>query len=204
MNRKGFTLIEVLLALFITAILITILSVVFNTGLRSYRQGKDLLDITRKVQLIFGQMTKELSSVMVQDGYIPFIGIDNENSDSIYFMAPVENSSGLDLCEIGYTIDSIENAFKRHFLTYGSEGFEYPGVVDYGSLSLQTFSEGVKAFNLRYRFGDSWLDEWNSTTTLPQLVEVSITIQGEYPKNEPKQYRTFTIWIYLPYSTNNP
>lgn len=199
-NNSCFTLIEVLLALFITAILITILSVVFNTGLRSYRQGKDLLEITRKAQLILGQMTKELSGVMVQDGYIPFEG----ENDSIYFMAPVENSSKLDLCEIGYTIDKNENTFKRHFLTYGSNGFEYPGLVDYENQSLQTFCKGVIAFNLRYCTGNNWSDEWNDIYTLPQLVEVAVKIQGEYPKDKPKQNRTFTTWIYLPYSTNNP
>lgn len=110
MNRKSsFTLLEVLLALFITAILTTILSVVFNTALRSFRQGRDLLEITRKAQLILGQMTRELSGAMVQSNVIPFVG----NSNAVFFMAPLPNSSNLDLCEVGYVWDSTNSRLNR-------------------------------------------------------------------------------------------
>lgn len=196
LKNRGFTLIEVLLALFITAILITILSIVFNTGLRSYRQGKDLLEITRKGQLVLGQITRELVGTMVQENYIPFEG----NSNSIFFMAPVENSSVLDLCEIGYLVENDE--LKRHFLTYEGSGFEYPNTVNYNNLSTQPFCERVTGFILRYREGTNWQGSWNSSTQLPEMVEIAVTIQGKY--GNPLQEKTFTTWIYLPNSTNNP
>lgn len=196
LKYRGFTLIEVLLALFITAILITILSIVFNTGLRSYRQGKDLLEITRKGQLVLGQMTRELVGAMVQENYIPFEG----NNSSIFFMAPAENSSELDLCEIGYLVETEK--LKRHFLTYGASGFEYPNAVDYNELYKQPFCDKVTGFKLRYREGANWSDSWNSSAELPELVEIGVTIQGKY--GNPLQEKTFTTWIYLPNSTNNP
>lgn len=204
-RQNSFTLIEVLLALFITAILTTILAVVFNTGLRAYRQGKDLIEITRKAQLIIGQMTRELSGAMVQSvgttTYIPFVG----NQNSVYFMAPVDNDSDVDLCEIGYNL--VSPILKRHFLTVKSSDYEYPeDKVDYGENEV-TFCENVTAFDLRYHDGSRWDTAWASTDAnkLPTMVEVSVTIQGEYPKNAPrKQSKTFTTWIYLPNSTNNP
>lgn len=204
MNRnKGFTLIEVLLALFITAILITILSVVFNTGLRSYRQGKDLIEITRKGQIILGQMTKEVSGAMVQDGYISFEG----GSNSIYFMAPVDNDSekGVDLCEIGYRHE--EDVLKRHFITADKGDYQYPvSPVKYLGENEEEFCKNVKSIELHYYDGKEtkWEDSWNSTKELPQMVEITIDICGGYPKNEPKQEKIFTTWIYLPNSTNNP
>lgn len=197
MNRKGFTLIEVLLALFITAILVATLSIVFNTGLRSYRQGKDLLEITRKGQIVLGQMTKELVGAMVQQGYVPFKG----NPNSVFFMAPVENSSKLDLCEIGYLVENEE--LKRHILTYGKDGFEYPNSVDYNEVYGQAFCDKVKEFKLQYRGVTSgWGSSWTNQYELPAMVEVSITIQGKY--GNPLQKKAFTTWIYLPNSTNNP
>lgn len=202
---KGFTLIEVLLALFITAILTTILSVVFNTGLRSYRQGKDLLEITRKAQLILGQMSRELVGAMVGP-YITFRG----ESNAIYFMAPVENSSKLDLCEIGYLLNKNEKKLIRHFVTYAqnSSPFEYPdNPVDYdtyGERGRMIFCEGVTGFDLKYNGGGGWGDNpWGESDKLPEMVEVSVVIQGQYPKDKPQE-RTFTTWVYLPNSTNNP
>lgn len=207
MNRKGFTLIEVLLALFITAILITILSVVFNTGLRSYRQGKDLLEITRKAQLILGQMTRDLRSAMVQDGVIPFQG----DGSSIFFMAPiaeVDDETKTDLAEVGYKWDISTKELKRHYVTYGKSGYDYPNEVDYNNPTLTIMCEGVEEFKIRYRPVDSnWMLEgrvWTDWYKLPEMVEVSITIQGEFPKNAPKQKKTFTTWIYIPNSSNNP
>lgn len=198
MNRKyaGFTLIETLLAIFITAILITILSVVFNTGLRSYRQGRDLLEITRKAQLVFGQMTTEIAGAMVQADYIPFKG----TGSSVFFMAPLK-SNGLDLCEAGYFSD--RDILRRHEVAEGGSGFEYPEKVDYGALNRQPFCEGIKEFKLRYYDGSGWKGTWDSFTNLPEMVEVKVAIQGEYPKDNP-QSKKFTIWIYLPNSTNNP
>lgn len=201
MNRKSFTLIEVLLALFITAILITILSVVFNTGLRSYRQGKDLLEITRKGQLILGQITRDLSGAMVQENYISFIG----NNNSIYFMAPVENSSekGVDLCEIGYNFTQDE--LKRHFITADADNYQYPSEVVYSNEYESTFCEKVRAFNLKYHNGDNWDEDspWGERYELPEMVEITVEIYGKYPTGNP-QSKVFTTWVYLPYSTNNP
>lgn len=200
MNRRGFTLIEVLLALFITAILITILSVVFNTGLRSYRQGKDILEIARKGQLILGQMTRELVGAIVQKDYIPFKG----TRDSVYFMAPISDNSGkIDLCEIGYLRDGDE--LKRYFNAISGSQSEYPYAdVDYSKGRKDTFCPDVKKFNLMYCTVDNnWVDEWDSTEELPELVEITVEISGMYPKDNP-QSRTFTTRVYLPNSTNNP
>lgn len=213
-KHTGFTLLETLLALFITAILIAILSFVFNTGLRSYRQGNDLLEITRKGQLILGQMTRELISAMVG----PKIIFQGE-ANAVFFMAPIAiEDEKLDLCEVGYLHDDKEKEVIRHYLTYWNdeenkknENFEYPeGEVDYGGKKdeeRKTFCTDVTSFKLRYHDGNKWLapqSKWSDSSKLPVMVEVTVTIQGEYPKDAPKQKKTFTTWIYLPNSTDNP
>lgn len=202
LSLKGFTLIEISLALCITAIIIAMLSVVLNTGLRSYRQGRDVLEITRTGQLVLGQMTREMAGAMVQENVIPFVGNNN-----VYFMAPVDNSSDVDLCEVGYNL--VGNTLKRHFVAYGDADYEYPSPVDYGESEVE-FCTNVKSgsFALRYYNGstDTWQDNWdagdNNDENLPERVEVVITVQGKY--GSPPQERTFTTWIYLPNSTNNP
>lgn len=194
-KEKGFTLIEVLLALFITAIIITVLSFVFNAGLRSYRQGRDLLEMTRKAQLILGQMTRDLTGAMVRQNYFSFVG----NESSIYFVSPIADAeAGIDLCMVGYRLDSGGRLMRYHEAIGDVE-------VNYDNLSLRLFCENVESYNLRYRpVGGGWSGgAWGEQYILPEMVEASVTIEGEYPKDDP-QDKTFTTWIYLPNSTNNP
>lgn len=196
-DKAGFTLVETLLALSITAIIIVMLSVVFNTGLRSYRQGKDLIDITKKAQFVIGTMTREMSGVLVSGNVISFEATDNGNSDSVYFMAPVNNSSPLDLCEIGYSHDNSKKELRRYLRTFGSTDFEYPGKVIYPNvIAGNIFCTNVEEFNLRYYDGNNWQNSWSSFTQLPQIVEVRLKIMGEY--GSPLNERIFTTWIYLP------
>lgn len=205
MHRKvekkiGFTLLEVMVALFLTAIIIATLATAFNTGLRAYRQGKDLIEITRKGQLVLGQMTKELSSAMM-GANITFEG----NANSIYFMAPIAENSDLDLCEVGYLYNGTGREINRHYLTYGGANgtFEYPnGIVNFsgGSGIRKNFCSNITVFNLRYHNGASWAATWSNTSRLPTMVEASVTIEGKY--GSPRQTKTFLTWVYLPYSDN--
>lgn len=215
-KQSSFTLIEVLLALFITAILITILSIIFNTGLRAYRQGKDLLEITRKAQFILGQMTKEISGAMVQANFIYFEINNNGNNDSIYFMSPIENASVLDLCEIGYSLNdtNVDGVLdlRRHFITYGPTDFQYPvSKTDYTKwpqAAINVFCTNVTQLNFRYRLvngswppDDKWT-KWTSNTQIPEMIEIQVRIQGQY--GNPPQFKDFTTWVYIPNSTVNP
>lgn len=205
-KNNGFTLIEVLLALFITAILITILSVIFNTGLRAYRQGKDLIEITRKAQFILGQMTKDIACSMVQVDRIPFEIKNNGNNDSIYFMSPVAISGDLDLCELGYFLADVNEDgipdLRRH---YSNAPFEYPNaIVNYTTGNVDTFCTDVTQLNFRYRLvNNNWAEgTWSSTTQIPEMVEIKLKIQGKY--GSPPQTKEFTTWVYVPNSTVNP
>ena len=204
LKYRAFTLVEIILSMFITALLIAILTIVFNTSLRAYRQGNDLLEITRKAQIILGQMTRELPGAMVyydsiNGEIIPFIG----NSTQVTFMAPFPNSGNIDLCEIGYGWNG--SAVRRHFLTDSSGHYEYPNNVNYDYLDWNRMSDSVTNFDLRYRDNSgTWGSSWNSSLTNlpPTMISVNATIEGEY--GSPQQSKTFSTWIYLPNSTNSP
>ena len=209
-NKKAFTLIEVIMALFITAILIGSLSVAFNTSIRSYRQAKDLLNIIKKAELLISQMTMELKGAVVQEylgvNYITFVG----SAQSLYFMAPVENSTNVDLCELGYLYDSGDEEINRHYVTSDAASYyEYMsaqnlGRVDYTTGQRISFVTNVSDFQLRYRDpGGAWSTTWTNTDSLPALVEVNVEVFGEYPEDDPEQSKTFTSWIYLPNSRDN-
>jgi len=200
MNNKktGFTLIEAMLALFITAIIVTILSIVFNTGLRAFRQGRDILDITKRAQLVVTKMTSELSGAMVLTN-VPLQG----NVNSIYFVAPLENSSNYELCEVGYYLNNQK--LMRYFLTKGSGSFQLPNSVVYNNPTvggaIDTFCDGVSGLEFHYYNGANWSNTWNNANQLPQLIEIKVTMQS---KNTPAKAEEFVTRVYLPNSLSNP
>jgi hypothetical protein len=203
--KMGFTLIEVMLSLFITAIIIAVLSIVFNTGLRSFRQGRDLIDITKKAQFVMTKISSELSGAIAFSN--PNISLQG-NLNSVFFVAPIDNSSNYELCEVGYSYDAAQKRIMRYLLTKNSGSFNLPDSVAYNTGiggSNSTFCEGVTAFEFHYFDGTSWSSTWASANQLPQLIEIKIEIQGAYPKNSPtpSQKEEFVTRVFLPNSSNN-
>ena len=207
-RKTGFTLVEVLLALFITAIIISMLSVVLAVTLRSYRQGKDLFNIADRAQLVMSQLTRELKGAMVQRNagstIIPFIGA----ATAVYFMAPVDNSTDVDLCELGYIFNTTDNTITRHYVTSTAADYDYPdSVVDYTANSgRRTFSSNITDLGFRYFDEDGWQSPWPAAKEdeLPHIVEINLTVRGQYQRGtNPQQEKSFSTWVYLPNYQNN-
>jgi type II secretory pathway component PulJ len=209
LSLTGFTLIEAMLALFITAIIVTMLSIVFNTGLRAFRQGRDILDITKRAQLVMTKMTSELSGAMV----LPNVILDGKENE-IFFMAPLENSSNYELCEVGYLLNGT--VLQRHFVTKGppenpTASFEYDPKTsqapNYATGNRNDLCPGVMNSNnivglqFHYYNGTGWVTSWNTAGQLPQLVEIKLILQS---KNNPAKTEEFVTRVYLPNSSSNP
>lgn len=190
-SRESFTIIEVLTSVFIVAILITMLSTVLNLGVKAYRQADEIMEITNRAQRFMGQISAELSGAIVssQNPTIPFQGTQT----SIYFMAPWENNSNIELCEIGYSLAG--NEIMKHFLTSESEmGFEYPQQnVNYGDKNEQGIIEGVRSLTFSYIPAQ----DWSNSTTLPRIVEIEVRMLD----SRQKEY-IFTTRVFIPASMN--
>lgn len=192
-EKGGFTVIEVLTSIFIVAILVTMLSVVFNIAIKAYRQADEIIEITNKAQRFLGQISSELPGAVVSQN--PSVSFQGTNTN-IYFMAPWENSSKIDLCEFGYNL--VNNEIKRHFVTYGAGDFEYPDEdVDYVNETEQFYIDLGENSSVIFTYDG--LNSWNSNTNLPQLVQIQISM-----KDSREVTYTFTTRVFLPGSTNNP
>lgn len=169
-----------------------------------YRQAEDIMEITNKVQRLTGQICSELSGAIVSlDPEIPFKG----TKSAIHFMAPRENASDIELCEIGYEFVDANDEVRRRFITGGAGNFQYPtSKVIYEDDNWGAYIDKVESLIFRYK-GDSgnWEDEdsgWDSELhddKLPQMIEIEIIMND----NRSVAY-TFTTRIFLPGSTDNP
>ena len=188
-HNRAFTIIEVLTAVFLVGILIGVLSTVFNLGIRAYRQADEIIEITNRAQRFLGQITAELSGAIISDN--PPISFQG-NASSIYFMAPRENASDLDLCEIGYNLVGTE--IKRLFVTSDADtGFEYPNnPVNYDPNDEAFYIDLGTNGGLTFNYTDT------NGIGLPELVEIIVTMQDSREKTY-----TFSTKVFLANSTND-
>ena len=192
LSLTGFTVIELLTSIFIIAILVTMLSVVFNQGIKAYRQADEIIDITNKAQIFFGQICSELPGAVVSEN--PSVSFKG-TSTNIYFMAPWDNSSDIELCEFGYNFVGTE--IKRHFITADAgASFEYPtSAVDYSTGGENLFVDLESGSSVQFKYDGS--STWNSHTSLPpslpQIVELKIVMKDSRNVNY-----TFTTRVFLP------
>ena len=202
-NTKSFTIIELLTAIFIVALLTAILSVVFNVGLKIYKQGDEIVEISNIAQRFLGQISSELRGAIVSDNpvEVPFIG----QQSAIGFVAPWDNASDVELCEFGYSLSG--NLIVRHFVTDSATiGFEYPdsdiNLVSGGAGRFVEFKYGGTLRFIYVNSNGSMGNSWNSTLynppELPQRVFVRITINDSRGISYP-----FTTQVFLTNSTNN-
>ena len=191
---RGFTVVELITAIAIVAVIVTMLSAIFSLGIKANRQADEIIGITNKAQRFLGQMSRELAGAMIQSAgpRIPIVGKNTE----IYFMAPWENSSSIELCELGYKYDAANNEIDRFFKTSGAGSYEYPGDVTIDDGAGQMYVDGVSSLTFQYYNGSSWSTNWNGgnpdDTQLPNIVE----IEAGWDDSRGVTY-TFTTRVFL-------
>ena len=164
-----------------------------------------MLGIVKRAQFVLGQITRDIKGAMVHNyNSTPFIPFDGQYR-SVLFMSPVDNGSAVDLCELGYVFDSTNKRIQRHFVTFGKTGYNYPAVVNYNADqgNRKRFADHVSDFWMQYYEGGSWNTTMSVTDSLPDIVEVNLEIQGEYPDVQNGQRKRFSTWIYLPNNRDN-
>jgi len=188
-TENGFTLIEILVALFIVALVVTLSYETFNGVLRSTRQVDELSELDQMVRVSMGTMVNELKSAYWRPPgdnadatpYV-FIGQDNENaenpSDTIRFTMlsharAKEGGSDPSVSILEYELIPVPQA-ETAVLMHTEE-------TNYLSLSENTLerfelAEQVVGLNFRYYDGKEWLDQWSALDRkkLPKAVEIEI------------------------------
>jgi prepilin-type N-terminal cleavage/methylation domain-containing protein len=127
-RSAAFTLVELLVALAITAILVLLLASVVAATLSAWNQGRNRLDTYSNARQILGRLGDELKGAVtnpaVSGSQIQFV----ENADlaavpsptpgtaeNVFFVAPYPNLGAGDLCTIAYALDPATHELKRAF-----------------------------------------------------------------------------------------
>ncbi|MCX6909981.1 MAG: prepilin-type N-terminal cleavage/methylation domain-containing protein [Verrucomicrobia bacterium] len=187
-RRGGFTLIELLLA---TAIMATILAAVlltWNTGLAALKRSRDLTEGLQRQRALTDILSRSFrTTIFSQENaqWYAWETLDNGDSDSVSFVATDVPSTGATAQSGGvpqriqFSLEPDENgqltlmARAKNFLAID---------IDSAGQTIR-LANWVKTFNMRYydQPNDQWLDTWDDATTMPQSLELTITMASSNP-----------------------
>jgi type II secretion system protein J len=198
-RSKGFTLLEVLIAVAIMAGIITVIYSAFFTSSRNVEQAEAIRDSTDLARTLMQKLANDITNAYSKQGMnspavVTIFNGKKEQADPTDEKSRLDsitlttltnsrrqNTNETELWEVGYFFREKPNGSghvmmrreKRELNTAspaGEGGYEY------------TITDRVRSLQLRYNQagGNTWLDEWNSTTrnSLPKFVEVALTLES--------------------------
>lgn len=209
-TNKGFTLIEVLLAVFIASIVMGVLYASFFQIIKAKEKVEQELELYHEARVIFSKMTRDLvtafprgSVATISSDSSPsdfFIGGQEGNFSKLTFTSlsrtPAKDAKESDQTEISYYLEPLEDdpelfaLMRRDDPTIGTDegGSQYP------------ISERIVGFTLSY-LGEVSANsenqelalEWNSSdgSSLPSAVNVNIVLRG--PRGDDIEFNSLVL-----------
>lgn len=180
---QGFTLVEILIALAILAMIVVSTFTIFKSSSNSWQKGEARSERYQNARTAIGRMSTEISQAVIsENGSDRFIG----NKEDMSFISFVSTAGGVfELTEVKYWLDPEQMLLMRNEDTEPDYDF---ATQDYSDVLADNIS-GLEFF---YYDGKDWSDKWDSDADaagLPKAVKIRM-------KTEDKQGReseTFEI-----------
>ena len=179
-SNWGFTLLEVLIAFTIVAMIASVLVGIIRLGIRSWENGHDRVEKYQHLRVFTEQIIEDIRSAYRTDSekVTSFIG----ESGKVTFHTAAS----------GLRPQSDRYGIRRVSYYVGSEGRlimeeNYPFDEEVESSEALTLYEGVEKLGFRYfqikKDSQEWVDEWDSKESqgLPGAVEITLSIKDKLP-----------------------
>lgn len=180
--QHGFTLVEILIAVAIVSLILTIIYGSYVSSIDTMNYTREKMDAFSMVRLTLSRMNDEITSsffsedgkdVMFsgEEGKVDFVSSSHERI--------FKESKEYDLIEIGYFAEPDE---KGESLSLWRREDKTPDddVLEGGE--REKLIEGLKSIEFKYYDGKEWRSEWDSKEKkgLPQAVKVTL----KFPEKE--------------------
>ena len=215
-RRAAFTLLELLVAMFIVAILSLSLYASLQIAFRSKASAEAAVEPPRTAATALDLIGQDLQAAAPLTAFpaqsLEFEGVDQTDSrghpgDDLQFYtvadSPLHANANGDVKGVELTTvpspDGRDHLLVRKVIrNLLSENFNAatpftPGV----NPDVEVICRGVGGFNLRYYNGDTWADSWDSTqedNTIPAAVEVTLTLDRTDASGVTRSYNYVRIF----------
>ena len=218
-TKKGFTLVEILVATTILVIAMASIYMSFRGGVTSWTKGTVRMERYLNARAALDMMSREIGAAIIAAygiyeidfvGYnaTATVGGETVDDDSLNFVAPVRGDvDEPDLRKVRYQLDGVNRELER-----ATDDSIDDDITSFPPPTPLT--ENVKSLNFEYYDSDipGWRNYWDSRTTserggipeipetvntLPDAVKITIAVQDEL-RHEAAQI--FSTIVYLPTS----
>ncbi len=206
-NEKGFTLLELLVALTITVLLGATLFTIFRTSMDAWQRGEATIQRCQPARSALQGMGEEMRSAISLSRQ--YDGTSNNQSfkgtvNTVDFLTTSNsppwtqnyslNETYYDVCEIGYYIHADGDRLMRRLQTKNVPD----GIIGSGG-GYARLAPHVKGLNIKYFNGASWVDSWPASNTLPRVVKITLTVQADVaPAGIEKKEENISTQVYIP------
>ena len=197
MRKKGFTLVEILIALAILAVIVTSTFVIFRSSTKSWQKGEKRSERYHNARVAVGKMSTEISQAVMRENKLSkFIGKNEE----VGFVSFVSTAEGIfELVEIEYWLDR-----DRRFLMRNEDidpDFDF-STQDNSDI----LAENITLLEFSYYDGLTWSEAWNLSeneedgeeeieideSVLPKAVKIKIKVEDKSGK-ESETFEVVTL-----------
>lgn len=196
---QGFTLLEVLLALALLALVISLVQGAYSGVTRSSRISGELVERTHAGTFLVHRLADELAMMFVDPNRMQATGLrlhaDSDGLASLSFTSRVPPVSGFSLggdAEIGYLVEVLEDG---SWALVRREADDLDGDLESGGEPYRML-HGISLFAILCYDGNEWLEEWDSELRepgqkpLPDAVTITVTWTdaGDDRESDPVEY----------------
>ncbi len=191
-HSKGFTLLEVLIAVAIMAGIVSVIYAAFFTASNNVKQAEEIRDTTDLVRTLMSRLSSDIANAYINSGMSApnapltvFYGkkvqptAKKSRSDEIYLTTLTNvrtpNTPQTDLEEVAYFFKEKPDGsgtmlMRREKRELSKDVPVLEGGVEY------PLTDRVDGLQFRYNNGSTWSDEWNVRTALPKIVEITLLL----------------------------
>ena len=185
MNKKAFTLLEVLLAIAIGSVVLTIVlsTVAYGSKVQRLVYNNSQTDAIK----IYQQLARDLRSAYLPSERIPDIEfIGNTNSINFVTVLPLNHMLGeFDLVKQRFYVDKKRSKEKKVFAVETRNlRISNPSVDDRlikDKLRDRILTTEIDKIEFEYFDGTEWKKSWNSIDQLPKAVSIMIRFKNSNP-----------------------
>jgi len=217
--RSGFTLLEVLTATVMFAVIMSALYSVFHGALHLRETAYDAFEKNVPKDYVVEIIKRDLANITVPNGILASVMIGERGEKGSLSLdrlrihtvtgAVTDRDPWADIQRVEYSLEAGQGAAE----TGNQSGQSLVRSVTRNLLApteenpeTQSLLEGVQSLKLTYYDGQDWLDSWDSTvrndstdtTTLENVLPLAIEVRIDFVPPEPGQRETLPIELVVP------